>query len=148
MQRRRILTFAAAACVASTTQAAPKLTNFRFGTLRIVSDDEYEVADNTRRIPRRLKATGFRFGIGFDNPTRSPIEWYEVMHLPMRPKEASGDLRHDGPQSLRSETYKSDQPSVVDDFWFDEGDPLGAHRLELFVNGVLTYTVQFEVVAA
>jgi len=146
MHRRRILILAAVACVASTARAAPKLTNFRFGTLRIVSDGVFDFVSETRRIPRRWKDTGFRFGIGFDNPMREPIEWYEIMHLPESTKEVSGNFQRARTQSLRTKTFNSDQPSVVDEFWFDEGDPLGKHRLELFVNGSLTYTVHFEVV--
>ena len=104
MHRRRILILAAVACVASTARAAPKLTNFRFGTLRIVSDGVFDFVSETRRIPRRLKDTGFRFGIGFDNSMREPIEWYEIMHLPEGTKEVSGNFQRARTQSLRTKT--------------------------------------------
>lgn len=93
-----------------------------------------------------MKATGFRFGVGFDNPSCSPIEWYEIMHLPGDTKDVTGNFQHSSASTLRTRTLHSSQASVVDDFWFDEGDPLGKHTMELFVNGVLEFMVHFEVV--
>jgi hypothetical protein len=147
MQRRRMLVLAALAWMAPVAVAAPKLANFRFGILRAVSGDIFEFTSETRRIPRRVKSTGFRFGVGFDNPTREMIEWYSVIHLPGSPRKASGGFERAGPDVLRGESTRSDRASPIDYFWFDEGDPLGKHRLELFVNNALRYTVDFEVVA-
>jgi hypothetical protein len=115
--------------------------------LRTVSDSVFEFVNMTTRIPRRYKDTGFRFGVGFDNPQCIPIEWYELMHLPEPLKAVSGNFQRARRKTMRTKTFRSDQPSVVDDFWFDEGDPLGKHTLELYVNSALRYRVDFEVVA-
>lgn len=126
--------------------AEPNLANFRFGVIRPVEDGVFEFIAETTRIPRRYKATGFRFGVGFDNPQGAMIEWYEIIHLPADMRQVSGNLQRASPRTLQTKTLRSNRTSVVDDYWFDEGDPLGKHRLELFVNGVLRYSVDFEVV--
>jgi len=124
----------------------PRLTNVRFGIVREVSEGVFDFVSETTRVPRKYKATGFRWGIGFDNPDCKPIEWYEVVHLPSDLKEVSGNLQRTRARTMRTKTFNSSQPTIVDDFWFDEGDPLGAHKLELFVNGSLRHVVDFQVV--
>lgn len=126
--------------------ADPDLSNFRFGIIRSAQDGVYEFVAETTRIPRRYKDTGFRFGVGFENPKGATIEWYEIIHLPADMRQVSGDLQRTNSRTLRSKTTRSNQTSVVDDYWFDEGDPLGKHKLELFVNGVRRFSVDFEVV--
>ncbi len=74
------------------------------------------------------------------------IEWYEQVHLPADLKEVSGELHRTRTRIMRTPTFKDDRPSVVDEFWFDEGDPLGPHRIELFVNGTLLAAFDFVVV--
>jgi len=146
MIRRRSLVLAASIVALSSARASPAITNIRFGILRTISDGVFDFESETVRIPKRMKATGFRFGVGFDNPSCSPIEWYEIMHLPGDTKDVTGNFQHSSASTLRTRTLHSSQASVVDDFWFDEGDPLGKHTMELFVNGVLEFMVHFEVV--
>ena len=146
MYRRRTLILTALACVSVHGNAAAEQINFRFGILRSVADGVFEFVSETRRIPFKTKDTGFRFGVGFDNPQCEAIEWHEVMHLPEETREVSGNFQRAGRKSLRTKTFRSNQASVVDDFWFDEGDPLGKHTLELYVNGVVVFAVDFEVV--
>ena len=138
------------AVLASTTNIAssapPEIVNIRFGIVREVSEGIFEFIQETTRIPRKLKDTGFRFGIGFENPKCEPIEWYELVHLPSELKEVSGNMQRTRNKVMRTRTLESDRPTVVDDFWFDEGDPLGRHRMELYVNGVLRYSINFTVV--
>ena len=121
--------------------------NFRFGVLKLDDSGGHEIARETTKIPRWLKATGLRWGVAFDNPTRANIEWYEIVRLPSEMRGLSGNFdRSSTLKTLRTRTQRSNQARVVDDFWFDEGDPIGPHRLELYVNGVLRYSVEFEVV--
>ena len=124
----------------------PRLTNFRFGIIREVSEGVFDFVSETVRLPRRYKSTGFRWGVSFENPLSRPIEWYEIIHLPTDLKEVSGNLQRTRTRTMRTKTFSSSRPSVIDDFWFDEGDPLGPHRLELFANGVLRYAVDFRVI--
>ena len=147
MIRRRSLVLAASLIATSAVRAGPAVTNIRFGILQTISDGVFDFECETRRIPRRLKASGFRFGVGFDNPSGSPIEWYEIMHLPAETKVVTGNFQRSSAATLRTRTLHSSQASIVDDFWFDEGDPLGKHTMELYVNGVLQRKIDFEVVA-
>jgi hypothetical protein len=146
IRRRKVLLVAFASIPGVASAASPRIVNIRFGIVREVSDGVMEFVVETARIPRKLKDTGFRFGIGFENPDCVPIEWYEQVHLPSELKEVSGNMQRARNKVMRTRTFKSDQPTVVDDFWFDEGDPLGPHRMELYVNGVMRYAIDFTVV--
>jgi hypothetical protein len=146
IQRRLLLAGASLASLSLFAADLPRLTNMRFGIFREVSEGVFDFVSETRQLPRKYKSTGFRWGIGFDNPDCKPIEWYEVVHLPAELKEVSGNLQRTRTRIMRTKTLSSSQPAIVDDFWFDEGDPLGPHRLELFVNGVLRHAVDFQVV--
>lgn len=145
--RRTLLLGGLCAATSSLAATQPQFTNFRFGIIREVTEGEFEFVEETTRIPRRYKNSGFRWGIGFDNPGCIPIEWYENVHLPGDVKSVSGTLQKARTRVMRSQTHRSTQPTVVDDFWFDEGDPLGNHRIELFINGALRYWVDFQVIA-
>lgn len=125
--------------------AEPYVTNFRFGIVKPISEGVFEFVAETTCIPRRLKDTGFRFGVGFDNPRGEAIEWYEIVHLPSDLQQLSGDFQRTSKNTLRTNTLRSDQVSVVDEFWFDQGDPTGTHKLEVFVNDARRYSVEFEV---
>ena len=121
---------------------------YKFGILAQTRDDTWHLEAETTRIPRRYKDSGFRFGLEFTNWDRAPLEWYEVMRLPAETKQATGNFTRSEPRVLRTKPQSSDQERITDDFWFDEGDPLGRHRMELVVNGVQVFAVDFEVVAA
>jgi hypothetical protein len=100
----------------------------------------------TTRIPQKLKDTGFRFGVAFDNPNRETIEWYEVIRLPSQLREVGGFLHQTNPKTLQSDIQKSDDRHFVDHFWFDKGDPLGKHHVEVYVNGIRKFSIDFEVI--
>ena len=91
--RRALLLAALASIVGGVAAAPPKIVNIRFGIVREVSEGVFDFVQETTRIPRKLKDTGFRFGIGFDNPKCESIEWYELVHLPAELKEVSGDMQ-------------------------------------------------------
>lgn len=146
MDRRQVLILTTLSFVASQVGAAPILTNFRFGILRQLGEESFEFVSQTQLIPRKTKQTGFRFGIGFDNPKCEYIEWFEVIRLPKDLKAVSGNFQRTSARNLRTTTFRSNKASIIDDFWFDEGDPLGKHTIELHVNKSLRYTIDFEVV--
>jgi hypothetical protein len=146
IQRRLLIAGASLVPLSLLAADRPRLTNIRFGIFREVSEGVFDFVSETNRLPRKYKATGFRWGIGFDNPDCKPIEWYEVVHLPAELKEVSGNFQRARTRTMRTKTLSSSQPTIVDDFWFDEGDPLGPHKLELFVNGSLRHVVDFQVV--
>lgn len=121
---------------------------FKFGVLRLMPNGQYTMDVETTRIPRRLKETGFRFGVAIDNPRGETIEWYPVIHLPAPLKQLTGGLEKVSPTVVRGDTQRSNDKHIVDHFWFDAGDPLGPHRLEVYVYGVPRFSINFEVVEA
>lgn len=132
-------------------RAAPiELKNPRFGILRGFPDGSYELAQETARIPKLLKPTGFRFGITFDNPTGAALEFYTIMHFPSPPRELTGAHRLGANDSsiVRSDTFRTSEPHAYSFYWFDEDDPLGTYHVDLYVNGVQRYSGTFEVVSA
>ncbi len=141
-----MLSLAMLGSVALAATREPEIANVRFGVVRQVSEGIFEFVEETTRIQRRLKSTGYRFGVGFDNPKCEMIEWFEQIHLPKPLKEVTGNLQQARTSVMRSITFKSDRPTVIDEFWFDEGDPLGKHRLELFINRKLRHWFDFVVV--
>jgi hypothetical protein len=132
--------------MACATDVLADVQEFKFGILKQMQDGSYDMDIETKRIPRRLKESGFRFGIAFDNPGSKYIEWYEVVHLPKPLKQLSGGLLKTGATAVKSDIQAGLDSHVVDQFWFDKGDPLGAHRLEIYVNGAMKFQVDFEVV--
>ena len=122
-----------------------ELRNFKFGILKEVSPGDYRMDQETTRFPQKYKETGFRFGVEFENPNREAIEWFEVVHLPAPLQEATGNTKKVAPRAIQTNLYKSSDFRVVDDFWFDPGDPLGMHRLFVYVNGKRRLSVNFEV---
>jgi hypothetical protein len=143
---RRIALFLLLTFFGSLAQASDGVTDFQFGILKARSDGSFVLQTATTKIPRRLKDTGFRFGMAFQNARRQEIEWHEVIYLPEKPSKATGTLRRVAPTTLKTVPQQSNQASVVDDFWFDNGDPLGKHKMELVVNGKIVYEVEFEVI--
>jgi hypothetical protein len=135
-----------ASLAACSVRAEVELRNFKFGILKEVSPNEYRVDIETRRLPRKYKETGFRFGLEFDNPNREPIEWFEVVHLPAPLQDATGNTRKVAPRAIQTDRYRSSDSRVVDHLWFDMGDPLGKHRMYVYVNGKRRFAVNFEVV--
>ena len=124
---------------------ASRIEQVKFGILRVLANGDYELDAETTHIPLVLKDTGFRYGIAFDNPLGTPIEWYEVLHLPAEMPQLSGDLRSIGTNTVRGEAEQSSDTHLVDQFWFDKGDPIGKYRLDLYVNGVRKFSVDFDV---
>ena len=126
--------------------AALSSSRYRFGILEGDDDSGYRLQAEATRIPRRYKASGFRFGVEIDNPEGATLEWYELIRFPTEAREATGNLSRDQPRVLRAATQTSADNLITDNFWFDEGDPLGKHRLDLVINGVRVWGVDFLVV--
>lgn len=146
MLRARFLVFFGLSLFASSAFSDAIVENIRFGVLQPERDGYYSFDFETNRIPLRLKKAGFRFGIAFDNPTCQRIEWYEVIRLPSPLKKVTGNLGRATDTTLTTTTQVSNQAHVVDDFWFDKGDPVGPHQIELYVNGTRVFQTQFEVI--
>ena len=133
-------------CAATSTQNDPaRIQHIRFGILKVNEAGHYDVETQTTTIPKKLKDTGFRYGLVFDNPTGQDITRYVVAHLPSDPKDVTGGFRKSAPKTLVTDPQRSSSPIQCNYFWFDEGDPSGTYSIDLFVNNKKIYSVTFEV---
>jgi len=83
-------------------------------------------------------------------PDNEPYRIYSIHHLPAAPERLAGALHPLSPsqvaQGVRTPTERIDgiRPFCFD---FDPGDPLGAYRIDVFVNDALKATLEMDVVA-
>jgi len=106
-----------------------------------------EIATQTLTIPLKLEATGFRWGYEISPQDAAEYTHRAVVYLPRPPAAVTGDLEtsQDSPTIVKTPKYKV---TARDDytFTFDEGDPLGEWKIEIFINDRLTRTFKFQVV--
>lgn len=122
-----------------------ELKNFRFGILQLQQNGDYELKTETTHIPKRLKSTGFRFGFSFDNPRNTFLEYHLVIHAPAQVTQITGGLQHSAQDTLVGEPTYSREKHIVDQIWFDQDDPLGQYRIEVYVGGIKRFATDFTV---
>jgi len=76
-----------------------------------------------------------------------PYEVYSVHHLPELPADlgSSGTLTLTDDGGIRTDTDKAQGPRVFS-FGFDEGDPLGTYKIDVYVNDRLVESASIQVV--
>ncbi len=127
---------------------SPGEFDVRFGRVGIVWDGSqpYQaLLEETTVVPRDV---GGLTALGFEvRPAKAePYEIYSVHHLPKPPpKSPSFTATEDG--GLRTETATVRGPRVFS-FGFEEGDPLGTYRIDVYVNDRLIKSASLEVVEA
>ena len=109
----------------------------------------YSVASETTTIPLKLKDSGFRFGFTVKHAQNSSFDGYKIIYLPVAAKEIIGDLKkltilNDG--KIIKDSERKFDGFWSNPFWFDEGDPLGKWKIEIYLNGNLMKTIDFTVV--
>jgi len=134
-----VLSFVAACATAGVYE-------IKFGILRPTPGGGYDLDVETAQIPRLFENTGFRFGVVLSNPGGATVQWYRVVHLPAEPQRLGGPLRKVGPRVVRSEMTRTNDLRKVVWYSFNEGDPLGQYRMEVYINGVREFDVMFDVV--
>jgi hypothetical protein len=83
-----------------------------------------------------------------DPPNPEPYEVYSVHHLPSAPKALTGDFATSAAdEALSGIKTEVDRVDGIRPFCFDfhAGDPTGTYRIEVFINGVLSTTLQLHV---
>ncbi len=115
----------------------------KYGVMEVV-DARRAALHETKRITRDPgRCPGWSFIV--DPPSDSPYEVYSIHHLPAPPGALSGNLER------QARGFKTPVAHVQGvrrfDFDFDEDDPVGAYRIEVFVNGTLKATLRFDLVA-
>ena len=122
--------------------------DIRFGILNRESGGNLGVVRETTDIPLFHRDTGFRFGYTIKIEPERSFSTYTIHYLPARPETLSGRLSGQAataaPQGVRTEEEVHGQ-EVTFPLWFDQGDPEGLYRADIYVDGRLARSVRYEV---
>jgi hypothetical protein len=141
-------------CLASggvSSAAGPAGFRVRFGTLRVNdAGTAYILAEESTDLLRKFKDTGYRWGIEVTTSDANiPYTLQYVFHLPAPPDQVTGDLAKPNPTrpgaTVTSNKLKIERTTLIRQFWFDPGDPVGEWKLEIFVNEQPAWTITFQV---
>lgn len=132
----------------SSTTSNPADYQIQFGILKSDSSGNYTLDQETSTLPLKLKDSGFRFGLAITPPDDKPYTYQCIVHLPTTPKVITGE----GTQGIAPTTTlrmpeDRGQGSIVANFWFDPGDPLGDESIEVLINGKPAKVIHYTVVA-
>lgn len=121
----------------------------KFGKLKKDSSGRYFVYSETTKIPLLLKNSGFRFGFTVEHKKGNKFTGYYIDYLPVPPKTLTGDYKfHKNEDSGKK--YKSNKRNHYGywwtEWWFDEGDPLGECKVEIYVNEELLRVIHYTVI--
>ena len=136
-----LVLFGVACDQVKTKESSQKL---KFGAIKEGSDKKSVIIKETLEIQY-----GQPFGYKLQLPDNNIHEVYDKIYFPKPPKVFTGDLSHNNLNSAVS-GVKS-QPNRVTEiaqnfYWFDEGDPLGEHKLEIYIDNELSETINFNVI--
>jgi len=116
---------------------------------------ELQGADRTVIMPTRNiklcdKPTGYRFGYEIIPQGNSAYEHYAIFRLPAPIKQVGPNLQKQGvkveEQGLEVKTRRAvDTGRRVEPFNFDQGDPSGEWKVEIYVEDKLIDTIAFQV---
>ncbi len=120
----------------------------------LIKEDEFYrcyVYSETTHIPLILKDNDpdFKFGYTLEYPDDRVFSSFFALSLPKPPKRISGSLaeaeRRDNGRTLISapELYAGETCGA---FSFDEGDPIGKWKVDIYVNNALRRSIPFIVI--
>lgn len=133
--------------LASTSFTGAAEYSLRFGELVAPAN---KILVPTRTIKLCEHATGYEYQLEILAQNHGSFDYYFIQTLPGPPAILSPEdkitVTGNG-QIIRTEPQRA-QGSIAEAFWIDKGDPIGAYRLEVFVNDKLLDTIDYQVVAA
>ncbi len=120
----------------------------KFGQME-ESSSGYYVAKETTIIPLKLRDTGFKFGFSVQSSDNASFNGYKIIYMPAIPKTIGPGIKEKN-VSYEGTVIKGKEERYDGMWWeffvFDEGDPLGKWKLEIYINGKLAKTINFKVV--
>ena len=121
----------------------------KFGIMTTRPSGESYVSKETRTIPLRHKASGFRWGFTVAHGQRRSFSGYAIYHLPAVPEALTADAAEaetsHGGQVVKT-TRQLFQGWGAFTSHFDQGDPAGHWRVDVYVNDHLLKSIDFNVV--
>lgn len=104
----------------------------------------------TTKVPLK-KGDAYGWQIKLQN-YRGKVKWHEVLHLPKAPEtwatqeDDNFSISADGTTAITKRTQTSTN-GVIENFWkIAPGDPLGKHKIEVYVDEQLVAAFEFETV--
>jgi len=123
----------------------------KFGKLQKDSSGRCFVSSETTQIPLLLKDSGFRFGFTVENKKGNQFTGYYIDYLPIPPETLTGDYKYNKPED-GGKKYISNKRTYNaywwNDWWSDEGDPLGECKVEIYVNDELLKVIKYTMIPA
>lgn len=122
----------------------------KFGKLQKDSSGRRFVSLETTQIPLLLKNSGFRFGFTVENKKGNQFTGYYIDYLPVPPKTLTGDYKIHKTEDDRKKYISNKRNHYAywwTEWWFDEGDPLGECKLEIYVNDELLKIIHYTIIS-
>lgn len=146
---KTLLALAAVLLVGACSPKPPTTFDVKFGILG--KDNGSQVLKTeTTAIPFITRDKGQLFGAVITPSDEASYRFHTVIFLPAAPAKLTGDLGQvapaQAPEGIRSAPQTTSGKTSVE-MWFDEGDPMGRYKVELYVNDALLRTVEFDAVA-
>ncbi|MDF5736563.1 MULTISPECIES: hypothetical protein [unclassified Nostoc] len=123
--------------------------NTEFGLKRVDSKGNVTIFQTTRVPLQEGTAYGWRIKL---KDYQGEVKWREVLHLPKPPETWGTDngedfsISADGTTSVTRRT-QSTPNGVIENFWtIAPGDPVGKHRIEVYIDDRLISTFEFELI--
>ncbi|MEH2379118.1 MAG: hypothetical protein V7K27_09575 [Nostoc sp.] len=123
--------------------------NTEFGIKRVDSKGNVSIFRTTRVPLQEGNAYGWRIKL---KDYQGEVKWREVLHLPKPPETWGTDngedfsISADGTTSVTRRTQSAPE-GVIENFWtIAPGDPVGKHRIEVYIDDRLISTFEFELI--
>jgi hypothetical protein len=145
---KSLLTLLLALTVLPWANATDGPGQFKFGIFAPeVHGQADKIASETLTLPYKFKETGFRWGIEYTPADSTEYALRIVIYLPSPPATISGTLEgsQDSTTIVKTRELKQTGRSTRS-FYFEQGDPMGEWKIEVFVDGKLARTFKFQVV--
>ena len=128
--------------------AKGEIYDIKFGVVEKINgyNDIKDEVDTVQLIP---KSEGYRFGFRIIPSNTTSYKYYTVSYLPDSPEHLTGALKNQSSEAFKS-GFKSPEDTatgaVLIPCWFDEADPAGTYKIDLYINGVRQKSTTFNVI--
>jgi hypothetical protein len=100
-------------------------------------------------IPMKYRKTGFRFGYIIKSKSDMNFKEYSIAYPPQKAVLGENVVAlSNNRTSLRGSTKQARNGISIHRHYFDEGDPTGHWRHEIYLNGKLFKTINYDVVSS
>lgn len=125
------------------------VSSTEFGLKRVDSKGNITIFQTTRVPLQEGNTYGWRIKL---KDYRGEVKWREVLRLPKPPETWGTDngedfsISADGKTSVIRRTQSAPE-GVIENFWtIAPGDPVGRHRIEVYIDDRLISTFEFELI--